>query len=1040
MGILIPLNSLFLGPNHTPVLAESYQIANEGEQSQPTSNKVSRIKSPNVDFSWSNWYLEYDNDSDGAIDTIEIFYEFSDFTTAEWVFFSIDIEILYWSGSWDYIDSEWEWFEEDVEPSNTYLWSYQWRAWYDGNYSFSIDVYDDSTGLLVIEDYINWNGATTFSYLNNWESWIEEYDEDGDSLNDTIELWHSLNFSFSDWVDLQIRIEIFYWNGYWEHIDYIWDYFREDVTAGEVYNTSYKWRAWYDGNYNFSIEIRNYDTNNPLIQEWVAWSDVSSFSFFSQYNRRVDKFDEDGDTLEDTISIEFSFNFSFSDWAVLEIWIEIFYWNGYWEYLDTDWEYFGEDVTAGEVYNVSFQWVAWYDGNYNFSIRIRDEYSGRHLIEDWVVWNGASAFTLLDSWDRWLNEYDDDMDGCKDTMELGYNLKFSYTGLVDIRIRVEINYWVSEQGYFDWVDSFYDELVMEVITGDQYTWSMMWHARESGRYEIRVEIEEERLNFPIINEMFDWQADCAYNPIKDWESWYKQYDNDGDGFYDTIEIGFDMLFSITSEVSLYLRAEIRFWDEDYQGWNYINSFYEDYMGDVIADKWYYASFEWSAWQAGDYEFLITMKGEDGGTFIEETIRWDDASAFELLDSWNSWTNEYDEDNDGWQDTIEIGFDFIFTASGWVDLFISGEIRYWNEGTGSWEEINYFYDQFHEEVTAGEWYTYSFAWSATNNGDFEFQISIRDSVSYESLIEETILWQDANKYELIKDWNIWFSEFDEDTDGLNDTIEIEVNMTISKSGPTFLFGLMRVLYWNELYQDWQEIDTYMYEFFAEDVTAGVWYTMSFTWSALYSGDYNISLALAYLSGPSTNIQIEEWFAWSNVTAYQGVEFEWERIHEDYYEDRPDSVDIGYDFIFSEDGFVEFEIRILVLYVDQAAMTFILDSITWYTFSNFVTKDTWYEWKINWDLSDSTDYGVYFFITVYDGRARLIDDSLSIYILDYDDAPHQLLPAERTSTTTTEDDFSSTTTTTPRITPGWTVTVILSILLAIISIRRVKKRIE
>jgi hypothetical protein len=63
-----------------------------------------------------------------------------------------------------------------------------------------------------------------------------------------------------------------------------------------------------------------------------------------------------------------------------------------------------------------------------------------------------------------------------------------------------------------------------------------------------------------------------------------------------------------------------------------------------------------------------------------------------------------------------------------------------------------------------------------------------------------------------------------------------------------------------------------------------------------------------------------------------------------------------------------------------------------------------------------------------------------MMDYDDEPQKLLPAERTSTTTTEDDFSSTTTTTPRITPGWTVTVILSILLAIISIRRVKRRIE
>ncbi|PWI46689.1 hypothetical protein CEE45_15495 [Candidatus Heimdallarchaeota archaeon B3_Heim] len=1040
MGILIPFNPLVIGTDHPTLSTDSSQISNAGEPSQQTSNEVSSIESTTVDFSWLRWYLEYDNDSDGAIDTIEIFYEFSDFTTSEWVDFEIEIQILFWNQEWQYIDSNWEWFTEYVEPSKTYIWSYMWRAWYDGNYSFSINVYDYSIGQLAIEDIVNWNDASKFAYLNDWERWIEEYDEDGDSLNDTIEIWYSLNFSFSDWVNIQIRIEIFYWNGYWEHIDTDGEYFGEDVTAGEVYNVSYKWRAWYNGNYNFSIRIQSYSTNNPFLEEWVAWSDASSFSFFSQYNRTVDKYDEDGDMWEDTISIEYSINFSFTDWAGLEIWIDIYFWNGYWEHIDTEWEYFWEDVTSGEVYNISFQWTAWYDGDYNFSIRIRDEYSGIPLIEEWVAWNNARAFTLLDSWDGWFEDYDEDGDGCKDTIELGYNFKFRYTGQVEVSIHVEIRYWNAEYGYWDWSDSIYEWLDMEVTAGDLHTWSMKWYARDSGMYEFSVHIQEERLDIPIINEVYEWTASCAYNPVKEWGSWYEKSDKDGDGYDDTVEIGFDMLFTVTGELTLYLRAEIRYWDENSQDWNYIDNYYDEFVGDIIVDKWYYCSFEWSAWQAGDYEFFITITGENGGTYIEDTIEWDSVNAFELLDSWNSWYTEYDEDNDGCMDTIEIGYDFRFTVSGWVDLDLSAEINYWDEESGYWEWVNYVNDRFYEEVTAGEWYTFSFRWSASDNGDFEFQIFIRGSNTYRNFIEETIVWQDACKFMLIKDWNIWYNEYDEDTDGLYDTIEIGLDLTFSKSGPTFLIGLLRIQYWNEQDQYWQEIDIYMYEFFDEDVTVDVWYTMSFTWSALYSGNYNISFALAYLSGATTNIQIEEWVAWTDVSAYQGLEFEWNRIHEEYYEKRPDSITLGYNFLFSESGFVDFDIRITVLYADQTAMTFNLESITWDSFTTDVMQDIWYEWSINWDLVDSDDYMVYFFITIFDGRARLIDDLVGLYLDEYAQDLHKLLPVESSSTTTTKEKPSSTTTTTTQtITPGWTVTVALTMLLVIIPLRRLKRRI-
>ncbi len=1034
MGILIPLNRLVSGTNHSPLSTIPDQPLNTGLHSQHTSNDVSAVESATAEFSWSSWYLDYDNDSDGAIDTIEFFYEFSDFTVSEWVEFEFNIQIFFWEDQeWNHLDYDWEWFDGYVEPSNAYVWSYQWRAWYDGNYSFFITVYDYSTGLYVVEETVLWNDASQFSLLHEWERWIEESDEDGDSLNDTIEFWYFLNFSVSDWVRLNVRMEIYYWNGYWEYLTSDYEYFGEDVTAGETYNLSFAWRAWYAGDYNFSIEIEGYNLEYPVIYEWVAWSGATSFSFFYQYGSTVDKYDEDGDMFEDTISLQFSFNFSFSDWVWLDFRIDIFYWNGFWEHITSDWDYFGEDVKRGEVYDKSFQWTAWYDGNYNFSIYIRDEDSGRPLIEEWIVWNGAKAFTLLDSWDSWTEDSDEDGDGCEDTFEIGYNLKFSYTGHVELGIRVEIRYWNVEYGHWSWIDNIYDDLDLEVTAGDLHTWSMKWQARDSGMHEFLVDIVEYRLDIPIINELFEWNANCAYNPIKEWDSWYKESDKDGDGYDDTIEIGFDMSFTLTGEITLYLRAEIRYWDENYQDWDYLEYYYDEFEGDIMENKWYYCSFEWSAWYDGDYEFLITINGENGGTMIEETIEWDNAYVFDFLDEWDSWYKEYDEDNDGYMDTIEIGYDLRFTSSGWVDLYLEAEISIWDEQNERWDWINYANGQFNEEVTAGEWYTFSVRWSASDNGDFEFQISIWESTSHKHLIDETVTWQDAYKYQLINDWNLWAIEYDEDSDGLIDTIEIGVDLSFSKSGPTFLIGLLRIQYWNEQNQHWQYIETYIYEFFDEDVTLDTWYSISFIWSALYTGNYNISVALASVSGSSTNFQIEEWVSWTDVTAFQGVVFEYEQIHEDYYEERPDSITLGYNFLFEETGPVDLDIRVIVLYASQTTMTFNLESVIWDSFTTDVTQDTWYEWSMDWDLSDTEGVVVYFFITVFDGGARVLDDMFGIY--GYDDRePHKLLPLEVSSITTEEES----TTTTRTIAPGWTFTVALTMLLVVLPIRRVKRR--
>jgi len=1039
MGILISFNPLVTRTDHAK---QSTDSPNTGIQSQQPSNEVSHIEITTVDFSWSSWYVEYDNDSDGKYDTIDIFYGFSDFTVSEWVYFEIEIRIYYWDQEWKYIDDDGEWFEEYVEPSKTYIWSYQWKAWYDGNYSFSIKIYDDSSDELAIEETITWNDASEFIFLNDWERWIEEFDEDDDSLNDTIEIWYSFNFTFSDWVDMDFKIEIYYWDEYWDYIDTEWEYFGEDVTAEEVYNVSFQWRSWYDGDYNFSIRIRNYNTDKPIIEDWVAWNEASSFSYFYNYNRWVDKYDEDGDGCEDTISIEYSFNFTLSDPVYLEIRMDIYYWNGYWEDIATEWEYFGEDVTAGEVYNVSFQWIAWYDGDYNLSIKIRDEYSDRNLIEEWITWSGACVFTLLDSWDSWTMELDEDNDGCNDTIELEYKFKFSYTGQVNMRIRVEISYWNPENGDWDWIDDHYDYIEESVTSGYQLTWSFRWQAWDGGKYEFYVDIEERNYDILLIEESFEWYADCAFNPIKEWDSWYKEYDKDTDDCDDTIEIGFDMLFSITGSIALKLRAQVHYWNTENNEWDYINSYNEEFVGDIKTDIWYYCSFKWSAGQVGDYKIEIVISGENSGIFIEDIIQWDNACAFEVLNSWDSWYKEYDEDNDGYNDTINIGYDLRFTFSGWADLYLSAEIRHWNEENADWEEVSYTSQRFHKQVTVGDLNTFSFLWPATKDGDFQFQIYIRDYSTERLLIDETIEWQDACQYKLIKNWNMWYNEYDEDTDGLIDTIEVNFDMTFSNSGPVFLIALMRVHYWNEETQNWQEIYTYFYEFFSEEVKEGSWYTLNITWSALYTGDYNVSVQLADLSAYTTNMQVEEWIEWTDVTAYQGVEFEWERIHEDYYEDRPDSIDIGYEFLFSHSGSVDFDIRIHVLYLDYTTLKFDLKTIFWDSFETDVTEGKWYGWVKNWDLSDTEGYQVYFFITIFDGRARIVDDMVGLYYYDHEE-PQQILPIETTSSTTTtvttEEETYSTTSSTPNVTSGWTVAAILTMVIVILSITRGKRRI-
>ena len=138
-------------------------------------------------------------------------------------------------------------------------------------------------------------------------------------------------------------------------------------------------------------------------------------------------------------------------------------------------------------------------------------------------------------------------------------------------------------------------------------------------------------------------------------------------------------------------------------------------------------------------------------------------------------------------------------------------------------------------------------------------------------------------------------------------------------------------------------------------------------------------------------------------------------------------------------MDLDIRIQVLNNDQVAMTYDLRATYWYSFEEEVTEGEWYEWMVTWYTEGQS---VLFFITVFDGQARLIDDMASVYLYDYDE-PHELRPLEpissMTETTTMEEEPSSTYAPAPTVTPGWSAALVLLMLAAILSIRRVRRRI-
>ena len=162
-----------------------------------------------ANYSWTSWANASDNDKDLEADTLNVYYNFSDFIVEEYFQIDLLIEIYFVEyGSYFQIDYEWEEFYEYVEPGKSYLWNYEYYAPQNGNYSMDVVqiVWGEYNVTFEHQEEFSWINIHQFNLLQDYSVTTLITDEDLDSLNDTISFTYSLNFSISGDYFLEMTV------------------------------------------------------------------------------------------------------------------------------------------------------------------------------------------------------------------------------------------------------------------------------------------------------------------------------------------------------------------------------------------------------------------------------------------------------------------------------------------------------------------------------------------------------------------------------------------------------------------------------------------------------------------------------------------------------------------------------------------------------------------------------------------------------------------------------------------------------------------
>ncbi|MHA2344120.1 MAG: hypothetical protein ACXADW_19830 [Candidatus Hodarchaeales archaeon] len=895
------------------------------------------------------------------------------------------------------------------------------------------------------------NNGTSLNYT--WTSWANASDNDNDLELDTLIIYYNFsNFNIFGLFLIDIEIGIYIENnGSFTSIDGDWDEFYRDVEPNESYIWSYEWRAVVDGNYSISIEQVVWGEINGTLfyYEEFFWTDIHQFSFLYDYSVSVITSDTDQDTFDDTIDITYSLNFSYSGYVYLEIQVHILFWNEdlqEWDFLTSDYDYLSFESIKGAVFNWTYQYKAWYDGDYQFGVLIEEDYNNYYpyLVEDIQEWNNARAYNLVNEWDGAFTELDKDGDSFPDSFLLEYSFNYSYTGEVRLRIRIDIA--ILENSDWSYFENKYLYHSADAEVGIEDLWNFEWNTWETGRYKIDIRISEYETGIPILEETYENIDLCAYEIIRDWKTWTEEKDRDQDGTIDTIRLNYALLFKSAGWMELELEVEVDVVDNGdiYYRRNFITYF----QGDVSTSSYYHCYFDFSAAEIVEYSFDASIRTEDDFPILEDAGKtWKALDVYNPVKNISYSTSELDKDNDGLIDTIFFNFELTFSSSDSVILYLEFEIRYYNPGTNEWNYQNDLYQQFMQDVTAGEVYEITIQYSAPLTGDYMIDIIARtEDYSSTHLFEDTVYWY-GNEFTMFEELNYLFTPKDSDSDGLNDSLDISVQFQVA-ANQTLLMGFgVEARYYDDVEDRWISTgDIYQPEIqiFQKEVIANTWYSLNYTWGAPFNDTFNVSVAF---SGPYYSLDnLNGYYFFENATKFDEITFETEIMSTGYdtnHDGFNETMELELALNFDESGLINLNISIDVITVDN-----LNDYESWsisnlmYQYNADVTSGTWYDWSSN-ITSDATPYAI-FILTILDrgvpvfySLGYLYEDPYEyVYLLPLLPIIPPEPPVTTTTTTTTTPTTTTTTTTTVRITPGWYLAVSLLVITTIITSRRIR----
>ncbi len=655
--------------------------------------------------------------------------------------------------------------------------------------------------------------TTTMGTTITWSNWYFS-DQDRDGLNDTVDVSYDLSFNTTTSLNVSFLVNVYFLNG--TLVDSLT--FFLTASGGYAYHW-FQWRAPYSADYWFKVFI--YVNGKLDVTDEAYWYGADAFTPAPLYSSWWFS-DQDYDGLNDTVSAGLDLYFLGINGSLnVQVFVDIFlYDQSYGNWLFYTQLYYNFTVFDLHYYHW-FEWHAPVSGDYWFNVTVLAD--GTFHADDAMTWYGADAFIPPPFTSDWYY-HDDDYDGINDSVTGDYEIYVNASLPANVSIIVDLYFWNAGWQYNT---TFWTDLTS---SWEYAYWSFYWQAPSPGDYLFNVTIYVDG-SFRGSESVYFYGAD-KYEPPLIYSSW-NATDLNGNGLTDTIEANFDVYFSSN------LTEDVTVW---------VDVYYHDANNTIL---WYYSALSfnetivngnlsflliWSAPFVANFTFDVYISFPDGRMLWLDLFTWQTQESYYTVNVSYYW-NAFDQDGDGYNDTLSVTIDIISNSSQTLYLQLYVDIYYWNATIGN---MTYYDTLFFNVTISGGYDSITFQWHPPFAGDFGFELTL--NVNATILWSDYFIWYGANPYSpmyTIDYMNYFWDLLDSDFDGLNDTFIADYEIQVSPRNDLPVSFIVDIYYQQPgVNASWNRVDSLNFSFTAFN---GLIF-QNISWQAPFNGTYRFDIVV------------------------------------------------------------------------------------------------------------------------------------------------------------------------------------------------------